>query len=277
MQAVEITGAGVDGDGDGIVDELSVGDITALSVYLAAQPRPTTRIELASVGVVAPLPSQEVQQITVGASVFDAIGCATCHVPRLPLRDPIFSEPSRNRFYRDDLFPAGQNPVAMGVDPAYPITFDLTLDQPDNQIKDANGNVVYRLGSFAKDNQGRAIVELFSDLKRHRMGAKLAESIDEVGTGAATFLTRTLWGVGSSGPYLHDGRATTLTEAILEHGGEAAASRTAFLASPYIQQQALIAFLENLVLFKMSGNEVIVPPPPSLTLAPQLTMRKPRR
>ena len=276
MQAVEITGNGVDGDGDGIADEMSVGDITALTVYLAAQPRPTTRIELASLGVVTPLQSTEVEQITLGASVFNAVGCASCHIPRLLLRDPIFSEPSRNRFYRDDVFPAGQNPVVMGVDPAYPITFDLTFDQPDNQIKDSSGNVVYRLGSFPRDSQGRAIIELYSDLKRHRMGTKLAEPIDEVGTGAATFLTRTLWGVGSTGPYLHDGRATTLTEAILEHGGEAAASRTAFLGSTYARQQALIAFLENLILFKMTENEVIVPPPPTLSLAPQLTMRTPR-
>lgn len=43
------------------------------------------------------------------------------------------------------------------------------------------------------------------------------------------FLTEAPWGVGSTAPYLHDGRATTLTEAILEHGGAAAASRSAFL------------------------------------------------
>jgi CxxC motif-containing protein (DUF1111 family) len=132
------------------------------------------------------------------------------------------------------------------------------------------------LGALVKNGQGGAYVDLFGDLKRHDMGGKLAESIDEVGTGASVFLTRNLWGVGSTGPYLHDGRATTLTEAILEHGGEAAASRQAFVGRSRADQAALIAFLDNLVLFKMTGNEVIVPPPPATQLAAGLTMRRPR-
>ena len=95
-----------------------------------------------------------------------------------------------------------------------------------------------------------AAVALYGDLKRHRMGHQLAENIDETGRGASTFLTENLWGVGSTAPYLHDGRATTLTEAILAHGGEAAAARQAFVALPLAAKQAVIAFLEDLVLFK---------------------------
>jgi hypothetical protein len=56
MQAVELTGDGVDGDGDTVADELTVGDMTVLAIYLAAQPRPTTRTELASLGLIPPLP-----------------------------------------------------------------------------------------------------------------------------------------------------------------------------------------------------------------------------
>ena len=89
------------------------------------------------------------------------------------------------------------------------------------------------------------------------MGSGLAEPIDEVGTGPAMFLTENLWGVGSTAPYLHDGRATTLTEAILEHGGEAQNSANFFRAAldanrtnPSDTRAAdLIAALENLVLF----------------------------
>jgi CxxC motif-containing protein (DUF1111 family) len=75
--------------------------------------------------------------------------------------------------------------------------------------------------------------------------------IDETGTGASVFLTENLWSVGSTAPYLHDGRATTLTEAILEHGGEAAASREAFARLAPQQKASVIAYLENLVLFKL--------------------------
>ena len=64
-------------------------------------------------------------------------------------------------------------------------------------------------------------------------------------------MTTELWGVGSTAPYLHDGRATTVKEAILEHGGEAAAARAAFELLSLTEERDLIAFLENLVLFKL--------------------------
>src|SRR5690606_26733917 len=77
-----------------------------------------------------------------------------------------------------------------------------------------------------------------------------------------TFLTENLWGVGSTAPYMHDGRATTLAEAILAHAtddpadpSEAAPSRRAYLARTPADKQALIAFLDNLVLFKIEEEE----------------------
>ena len=253
MQAVELVGDGEDGDGDTVADELTIGDQTALAIYLAAQPRPTTKLELSSLGLIPPLPPSAQEAILRGSALFDRLGCASCHRPALTLDDPIFKEPSQNPSYRDATFPGGQDPIAHRVDPAFAVSFDLTEDQPDNQIVDENGNLV-RLGSLRKNAQGRALVELYGDLKRHAMGAGLAEGVDEVGTGAATFLTRNLWGVGSTAPYLHDGRATTLTEAILEHGGEAAPSRVSFQTLPLEPRRDLIAFLDNLVLFKVEGE-----------------------
>jgi hypothetical protein len=249
MQAVELVGAGVDGDGDGVTDEFTVGDMTALAVYIAAQPRPVTRVELGSLGLIPALTPAETAAIQRGEAVFAQIGCAVCHVPRLPITDTVFREPSADPHYRDAQFPAGQVPQALGVRTDFPVSFDLTQDQPENVIV-VNGQEVH-LGTFARGPGGTgAVVELYGDLKRHRMGPGLAESIDEVGTGAATFLTENLWGCGTTAPYLHDGRATTLTEAILEHGGEGASSRTAFVALPLGSQQDLIAFLDNLVLYK---------------------------
>ena len=78
-------------------------------------------------------------------------------------------------------------------------------------------------------------MELFGDLKRHFMGPRLAEPVNEIAGDDVTpiptnprnrhtpetFLTENLWGVGSTAPYLHDGRATTLAEAIIEHGSGA--------------------------------------------------------
>lgn len=59
--------------------------------------------------------------------------------------------------------------------------------------------------------------------------------------------TPPLWGVADSAPYLHDGRAATLLEAIAMHDGEAAGTRDRFLTLPLADRQALIAFLETLV------------------------------
>jgi cytochrome c peroxidase len=259
IQSVELVGDGVDGDFDGVRDEMTVGDQTALAVYLAAQPRPTSLLELDGLGLLEiRLGAEQKSRIRRGAALVQdaAVGCATCHVSALSLEDATFSEPSQSASHRDSVFPAGQSPVARGVDPRSAVTFDLTQDQPDNILHDAGGNVRFRLGSLRTDSRsGRALVELGGDLKRHDMGAGLAEPVDETGTGASVFLTENLWGVGSTAPYLHDGRATTLREAILLHGGEAETSRNAFARLARQDQAAVIAYLENLVLFKIEEEE----------------------
>jgi len=267
MQPVELTGDDVDGDFDGVTNEILIDDVTAMSVYLAAQPRPTTTIELANLRLrlfffgaagrrvaddlgLPRLSRDERRVIETGEQLFGQIGCADCHRPAMTTDGVIFSEPSQNPNYRDVVFPAGQDPVARGVDPAHPITFDITRDQPNNVIMVGN-RIVERLGSFERARGGGAVVRLFSDLKRHDLGPEVAEQIDAppCNCGASVFLTETLWGVAGTGPYLHDGRATTLTEAIQLHGGEAAQSRANFLALPIRDRQNVIAFLNNLVLF----------------------------
>jgi CxxC motif-containing protein (DUF1111 family) len=60
------------------------------------------------------------------------------------------------------------------------------------------------------------------------------------------FVTARLWGVADTAPYLHDGRATTLTEAILWHGGEAQAVRDAFEGLDAAGRESLLAFLRSL-------------------------------
>ncbi len=59
--------------------------------------------------------------------------------------------------------------------------------------------------------------------------------------------TPPLWGVKDSAPYLHDGRAGTLLEAIAMHEGEAAGTRDRFLNLPVEDRHALVAFLETMV------------------------------
>jgi hypothetical protein len=270
MQPVETTGDNVDGDGDGVKNEFSVEDMTALALYLAGQPRPVTALELDALRTqlestygaagadhadALALPDLQPAQVTAiqhGESVFNSIGCNSCHKSSLLINDPIFNEPSANANYRDATFPAGQNPVARGLDPADPIRFNLTTEQPDNVITAPNNPnvIVARLGSLKKNSSGKAIVALYGDLKRHNMDG-LAENVDETGFGAGVWMTKELWGAGSSGPYLHDGRSTTISEAIIEHRGEGQAARDAFLAQTAGNRADLVAFVENLLLYKI--------------------------
>lgn len=255
VQPVELVGDDVDGDFDGVTNEATVGDITALTLYLAAQPRPTTRTELAKYGLGPEVTPEEQTQIAQGEQIFEQVGCASCHTPSFTINYPVYAEPSFNHNYREALFPAGQNRIARGLDPRRPLVFDLTADQPDNQVFDEYGNLIAHLGALETDGTDAAIIRPYGDLKRHRMGPALAESIDEAGTGSDVFLTENLWGVGVTAPYLHDGRATTLTEAILWHGGDSAQSRRQFQQLPPADQAALIAFLNNLVIYLPDEEE----------------------
>ena len=93
----------------------------------------------------------------------------------------------------------------------------------------------------------------YTDLLLHDMGPDLDDGYTEGSALTSEWRTAPLWGLGLAADsqggqvfFLHDGRATTLREAIGFHGGEAAASRTAFdQLSPEAQDQ-LIAFLESL-------------------------------
>jgi cytochrome c peroxidase len=254
MQAVELVGHGVDGDHDGVVDELSVGDITALEIYVAAQPRPVTRVELAAHGLIEPLTPEEIEAIEQGETLFSQIGCDQCHRPTLTVEDPVFHAPSQSPFYRDAVFPGGLQPRAEGVDTIRAISYDMTRDLLDNIVETPDGEEVH-LGVFTSDPQGGTPIPLYADLKRHDMGPELADAVDEIGTGPSVWLTRALWGVGSTDPYLHDGRATTLAEAIRAHGGEAAAVRDAYVALGDDERAQIIAFLENMVLFRDEEDE----------------------
>ena len=143
-----------------------------------------------------------------GSVLFSKTGCATCHVPTLALKLSTWKE-----------FPDTTG--------GPPVTLNLVNDgeQPRSPL----------------------LVPLFSDLKRHDMGPELANPHDEPdGIPRAEFLTRPLWGLAETAPYLHDGRAADIPAAILHHGGEARASRDAFAALSPDEQRDLHIFLLSL-------------------------------
>ena len=60
------------------------------------------------------------------------------------------------------------------------------------------------------------------------------------------FITPRLWGISDTAPYLHDGRALTLTEAISMHGGEGAYAAANFNALSDLDRSRLFAYLGSL-------------------------------
>jgi CxxC motif-containing protein (DUF1111 family) len=92
----------------------------------------------------------------------------------------------------------------------------------------------------------------FTDLLLHDMGEGLADGRPEFEASGSEWRTPPLWGIGlvetvnGHTNFLHDGRARSLEEAILWHGGEGAAARDAFKALTAEEREALIRFLESL-------------------------------
>ncbi len=92
----------------------------------------------------------------------------------------------------------------------------------------------------------------YTDLLLHDMGDGLADNRPEGRATGREWKTPPLWGIGLTQQvsghtqFLHDGRARSLLEAVLWHGGEAQASRDAAAALPQADRAALIAFLESL-------------------------------
>ena len=210
MQPTEAVGEGIDSDGDGVIDEITVGEMSALSVFQSTLARPEqARLSDAAVA---------------GEALFSSLDCAACHVPfldtntkNLPLRFPqVATDPSANVY----------------------IAIDLTKKPAD----------------FPANASGGVRVPMFADLKRHDMGAGLAEDFalaDEATN--SEFTTARLWGVADSGPWMHDGRALTISDAILFHGGEGQAARDAFAALSDAEKMSVLAFLRTLQTPKPSN------------------------
>jgi cytochrome c553 len=93
----------------------------------------------------------------------------------------------------------------------------------------AGGRALDLAARLSRDGRPPYRVWAYSDLRAHDLGPLLADP-----DGASRFVTAPLWGLASRGPYLHDGRAATVPEAIDAHEGDGSPARLRFqgLADP---------------------------------------------
>ncbi len=178
--------------------------------YVRSLPRPMTK----PIDPIAPFRGQ---------MIFESIGCATCHTPRLGSVAGLFS--------------------------------DLLLHDLGDRLLDV------RAAATAAARRDAQFVEMAKE-----GGASRPTSGD---AGPTEWRTPPLWGVAHSAPYLHDGRARTLDEAIRLHGGEADATSKRYAALDVGDRQAVVAFLRSLVAPARPGSRRYAPSPPPEQLSPR--------
>jgi hypothetical protein len=236
MQSTERFGVDTDPDGDGVKNELTRGDITAVSVFQAALQVP---------GRVIPRDREIEQAVQNGEKVFGQIGCASCHIPRLPLdkKGWIYSEP--NPF---------NPPGNLRVGETKTLYVDLSSDElPPPRLK--------------PDPTGIVWVEAYTDFKLHDIcKAEDAEPLDmnqpvwskKFKEGNRRFLTKRLWGAANAPNHFHHGMYTTIRRAVLEHYGEADGQRKAFMGLGKYEQDCLIEFLKTLQVLPPGTKDRVV-------------------
>lgn len=208
-----------DFDRDGVDDELTEGDVTAVVLFQALLPPPTQITPEND-----PLRTAAIHR---GEAVFSKIGCNDCHRTEMILEVPIYTEPGPYNLegtLRDSEVPT-------------PFAVDL------RELPWAN--------TLERTPEGGLVVQAFTDLKRHRIADPeqpfFANEIVTQGFAPTDeFLTRRLWAVGNTAPYGHRGDVTTLDDVIRLHGGEATGSRLAYEDLPSVDRRSVIEFLKSL-------------------------------
>jgi hypothetical protein len=285
IQAVEKVGD-KDCDGDGLVNEITVGNVTALTSYVTMF-RPPNQI-------IPPGRSAVVQR---GRQLLVDVGCTSCHSDQMVMDNPTLTIqtpppytglcPHEVATLSNSAGPAGSDSrieAMLHVDaaskaPAVAALLTSKGATPDaiyaamkphltdpSRLAGGNYQIDLNLTRFQKrdvpasvwprlsaEKDGRTRIPLFSDLRLHYMGAALSDDYAQPtdGTYAAqpgVYVTRVLWGISDTAPYMHDGRARTLADAIMLHGvtgSEAQPVYQKFAALSPEDQAALIAFLES--------------------------------
>jgi hypothetical protein len=258
---------GEDPDGDEVSGELSVGDVTAITVYVAAQEVPAERSRLVRDGFLPPPTPEAGGLARRGEVLFNEIGCGGCHVPELRLEDPVFEEPTLRGGgnYLDPEI----DPAVTELDPSRPLRFQLARqgDFPRLEPHPAGGARVRLFADLRRHDMGRVLADAQPTRSQAADGRPLAADGQPVSIARTVFLTAELWGTGNTGPWLHDGRAATIEEAVLLHGedeppdsvaegrSEAQESRDAFAALSDRDRLAVVEFLRGLVLFSLPEEE----------------------
>ena len=144
-----------------------------------------------------------------------------------------------------------QRPEADAVPLTSLVAFLNTIDPPSSTAcRPSVGNTVFTSVGCATchtpslpANGNATAAFLYSDLLLHDMGASLADDFEQGSARGSEFRTAPLWRVADRSHFLHDGRATSIEDAIRAHDGQGAGARDRYKALPAGEAQALLDFL----------------------------------
>jgi cytochrome c peroxidase len=195
---------------------------------------------------VRPDSAEKQRLVDAGRKVFHKIGCAACHVENIgqiqgiysdlllhdmgpKLADPVLAQPtlvvaSQNLTSQQRVESIQQQPVAKTQTPHMYYGGSVVTS-----AMFSTGDSEFTL--FTPVDSRTAMQTEFRPLETNR---------------SQEWRTPPLWGLADSAPYMHDGRAATIAEAIVLHGGEATATTSRYLALELEDRLALVEFLNCL-------------------------------
>jgi CxxC motif-containing protein (DUF1111 family) len=221
--------------------DLTAEECNALVSYVRGLPKPTER---------RPPAAADAREIDAGRKLFASIGCATCHTPKLGAVEGIYSD-----LLLHDL---GQQLGDVGQ---YSV-FDPSSSE-EEFIDEETGPIAEAAGAGAALREvppGRD--PFMPDVPVAQVTppppSTTAPAIKRPTTGPASrfeWRTPPLWGFRDSGPYLHDGRADTLDQAVALHGGEATNIAQKFFGLGARERQQVESFLKSLTAPALESPE----------------------
>ncbi len=162
---------------------------------------------------IKPTSKQQGEYLSAGAKHFASVGCIACHTQDLG--------------------------------PAKGVYSDLLIHDMGQDLGDTGAYGIF-IPNSPEEGADEPLPSLASSQPRGNGKPTAAELAKTIGALRQEWRTPPLWGVRDSGPYLHDGRADTLEQAIALHGGTAARSSQKFFELKREEQMQVLSFLRSL-------------------------------
>ena len=181
---------------------------------------------------------------------------ASAYVNDMGVTNPLFTEPDGSADIDEEILGDANFYVQTLAVPARTLMNNSEVQKGEMLFTEAKCAACHistlKTGKYEVKELSNQTIHPYTDLLLHDMGEELADNRPDFLATGTEWRTPPLWGIGLTqtvlpySSFLHDGRARTVEEAILWHGGEAEASREAFRNLSASDRSALVKFLRSL-------------------------------